>query len=72
MSKRISKDDIQVKNAMRDIDFSYQRIAELQELLTSDNINVAFQAKNLIQFFKTRIKINQDALVKCGIMKFNE
>ncbi len=68
--ENLSVEDIQVKNAMRDIEYSYQRISELQSLLTSDNDETALQAKSLIDFLESRIKVNQNALEKVGIMKF--
>lgn len=70
MKKKFSVDDIQVKNAIRDIEYSYKRIGELQSLLTSENDETALQAKSLIDFFNNRIKINQNALELAGIMKF--
>jgi len=45
MKNKIPVDDPQVKEAMKDIEYSYKRIAELQELMISDTLVMQYEAK---------------------------
>lgn len=70
MKSKVPVDDPQVKEAMKDIEYSYKRIAELQDLMISDELVMQYEAKKLIEFFETRIAVIQNGLQKAGVMKF--
>jgi hypothetical protein len=67
MSK-ITLEDVQVKEALKDIQQSYQRIAELK---TIEDPLLQFIAGETIRFHELRIENTEYALWKKGLSQFN-
>ena len=67
MSK-ITLEDVQVKQALKDIQQSYQRIAELK---TIEDPLLQFIAGETIRFHEFRIETIEYALWKKGLSQFN-
>ena len=66
---RIPLDDVQVREALEQIQHDYQVIARLKTL--EDRMLQATVATPTIQFFEMRIRETEYALYKAGVQNFN-
>lgn len=67
LKQKISLQDPQVTEALKDLQYSYKRIAELK---TIEDKNLQYQSISLIEFFELRIKNIETALWKAGVINF--
>lgn len=69
LKPRIPLDDVQVREALEQIQHDYQVIARLKSV--EDRMLQATVATPTIQFFEMRIRETEYALYKAGVQNFN-